>query len=285
MNPSVSIIIPTRGRTTELIRAVHSCLNQDTNEEFEILIINDNEIGDAFDQKVLVYFSRCRDARLSVIRNLRGRGGSGARNTGVFAARGQWVAFLDDDDEWLPTKLSQQMRHIVSSGESVNCLDTGFYRISPDRAPVEVRPAMSGSIFHKLLFKESSRAPKLSTFICRKELLIGIGGFDESLLSRQDLDLYLRLAQKTSFYSINDCLVFGYTNSAARISKNPTKKALGGIAFERKWRRFLKQDPRRHSKLLFHLSYKSAQALKPHLTMKLMARALGTFLKSLNPSR
>ncbi len=107
MTPLVSIVIPTFNRTDTISRAVESCLDQ-TYKEFEVLIVDDAST-DGFEETHRSLFS---DRRIRVIKHGRNQGVSASRNTGVQNARGDFVAFLDSDDSWHPTKLEKQVRYI-----------------------------------------------------------------------------------------------------------------------------------------------------------------------------
>jgi glycosyltransferase involved in cell wall biosynthesis len=103
IDPLVSAVIPTYNRPELVLRAVNSALNQNYSN-LEVVVVIDGP--DAATQKTL---SRVSDHRLRVIVLPEKEGGCGARNAGVRAARGKWVAFLDDDDEWLPGKIAKQL--------------------------------------------------------------------------------------------------------------------------------------------------------------------------------
>ena len=102
--PLVSAIIPTRDRPALLACAMRSAMRQ-TWPNLELIVVVDGP-----DPATAAYLETCNDPRLRVVFLDEQRGGSDARNAGVRAACGEWIAFLDDDDEWLPEKLAHQMR-------------------------------------------------------------------------------------------------------------------------------------------------------------------------------
>jgi len=107
-HPLVTTVIPTRGRPELVTRAVHSALAQ-TYPHMEVVVVVDGP--DAFTTDELAKFSgRHDDDRLRVVTVPISAGGAAARNAGVEAARGEWIAFLDDDDEWLSNKIELQMQ-------------------------------------------------------------------------------------------------------------------------------------------------------------------------------
>ncbi len=106
---TVSAVIPTRNRPDLVMRAVRSALAQQY-EDMEVIVVIDGP--DALTTTVL---NEIHDRRLRVIALPETRGAANARNAGVASATGDWIAFLDDDDEWLPEKTSLQMESAKSS--------------------------------------------------------------------------------------------------------------------------------------------------------------------------
>ncbi len=103
MNPTVSVIIPTYNRANLVSRAIKSVLNQ-TYQDFEIIVVDDCSEDNT--EEIVKSFN---DSRIRYIKHKKNKGGSAARNTGIKRARGKYIAFLDDDDEWLPSKLEKQI--------------------------------------------------------------------------------------------------------------------------------------------------------------------------------
>ena len=133
--PRVSVIVPTHNRADLLPRAVDSILAQ-TYGDYEMVIVDDCSADNT--QDVIAGFS---DPRIRSFRHDRNRGQSAAINTGIAHARGEYVGFLDDDDEWLPTKLEGQVALLEASSPDSSAglrLDgpgRGFQRPSDTRLP------------------------------------------------------------------------------------------------------------------------------------------------------
>ena len=99
-------------------RAVTSVLAQ-SEEDFELIVIDDaSEDGTG---EYLAAVAR-QDCRVRVLRNARPQGGAGARNKGIAVSSGKWIAFLDDDDEWMSTKLQHQVRKLDSEPDAVHAV-------------------------------------------------------------------------------------------------------------------------------------------------------------------
>ena len=140
MNPQVSAVIPTRHRPGSLLRAVESALAQ-THSPAEVVVVIDGP-----DPATESMLSTMTDERLRVLALPAAVGGSEARNVGVRAASGEWIAFLDDDDEWMPHKLERQLAMLpqASAEPILSCrflarTDAGD-RIWPERLPQPSEP-------------------------------------------------------------------------------------------------------------------------------------------------
>ena len=121
--PKVSVVVLTHNRPDMLCRAVSSILNQ-TFQDFEIVLVDD-----ASTDNTPEVVRGLGDARIKYIRHKENRGEAAAANTGVTSSSGEYIAFLHDDDEWLPEKLGQQVRLLESSPPTVGAVYTGFLRI------------------------------------------------------------------------------------------------------------------------------------------------------------
>jgi glycosyltransferase involved in cell wall biosynthesis len=117
MPPPISVVIPTLRRPKLLLRALNSVFAQ-TYSQMDVIVVVDGP-----DEETIDTLRSISDPRLQVIVNERSLTAAGARNAGVAIAKGEWIAFLDDDDEWLPSKLEKQMAFAQSKGaEFVICL-------------------------------------------------------------------------------------------------------------------------------------------------------------------
>lgn len=191
--PLISVIIPTKGRMLQLINAVNSVLNQ-TYKNFEIIIIDDSE---AFVDKLF------NDKRINHIWNETPNNNAGAsRNQGIKIAKGEFIAFLDDDDEWLPTKLEKQMKVIERRPETkfmvCGILDKRYYKnyINTYRELIS-----HDEILQKLNLSSTS------SYLVNTALLRDIGGFDTNFPSAQEYELAIRLSKVTDARCVPEVLV------------------------------------------------------------------------------
>jgi glycosyltransferase involved in cell wall biosynthesis len=173
-----SVVIGTYNRARVVTRAIRSVLDQQ-GVELELVVVNDGSTDDT--AKVLDELS---DPRLRIVHRANG-GSSAARNSGIAAATGDWVAFLDDDDAALPGWLSC-LAEMTGDGVGVVCC-AAEYR-SRDGALVEIaRPGADS------LFDNRTALFLAGTFAARADLLRSVGGFDERLARSENTDVGLRL--------------------------------------------------------------------------------------------
>ncbi len=204
--PKVSVIIPTCNRADFLRTALES-VQQQTFRDFETLVIDDAsqdhtpEVVRSFTSMPVRYF-----------RHETRKGGAAARNTGIVNAYGCYLAFLDDDDEWLPEKLHLQVDLLDHSPAEVGIVYTGYVIIERGSGREIARkvPLRRGRIA-SFLFEENSVGGTSSVMI-RKECFATVGLFDEQLPSFQDYDLWIRLAQEFQFDYVQGPLLKYYVH-------------------------------------------------------------------------
>ncbi len=237
--PFISVIIPTFKREKELIAAVRSVKEQ-TYKNYELIIVDDDihaspspAISELLsDNKNFYYY-----------KNKRSKGACGARNSGIIVAKGEYVAFLDDDDQWLKSKLETQVLELKKLDKSSLGLLGGGFMIEESNKNHEITKGLSGNVYESLLVK-NNRAPKLSTALIPKNVLIEVGMFDETLPARQDYDLYLRLARKYLFYHQAKIMAICNRDRTDRISANYAKRAEAYQVLFDKYKNELVQRPK-----------------------------------------
>src|ERR1051326_1608307 len=122
--PKVSVIIPTHNRAEFLRSAITSVLNQ-TFQNFEIVIVDDASKDHT--QEIIAGFN---DTRIKAIHNMCSKGDAGARNIGIMHSQCEYIAFLDDDDEWLPEKLQVQTCLLNNSSSNIGFVCTGRFTVN-----------------------------------------------------------------------------------------------------------------------------------------------------------
>jgi glycosyltransferase involved in cell wall biosynthesis len=232
--PAVSVVIPVYNRPDAVRRAIQSVLAQ-TVQDFEIIVVDDGS-ADA----VAAAVASIPDPRLRLIKHERNRGGSAARNTGIRASRAPFIAFLDSDDEWMPTKLARQLELFARSGEQLGLVYTGTERRYHDGSVDVSVPRRYDDLGHELL--TVNVVGETSLGMVRRSILSSTGGFDESLPSSQDLDFWLRICEQYTADFVPAPLVrVAKGNDRGRISANVNALTTGRELFLRKHREKLRR--------------------------------------------
>ena len=208
--PRVSVVMPAWNRVGSIRMAVESVLRQ-TFTDFELLVVDDGSTDGTMDALYDI-----TDPRLRCLANPRNMGPSAARNTGIRAARGDWVAFQDSDDEWLPQKLEKQMARLAAAGgpDVVACYTGMAILDQPEHIPksrtiLSYIPGPDERIvegdLQEALFAHSFISTQM--LMARRSTLLDIEGFDETLRALEDWDCAIRLAQRGRFVFVDEPLV------------------------------------------------------------------------------
>ena len=199
--PLVSVVLPTHNRSRWLRDAISSVLGQ-TSRSLELLVVDDASDDDT--REVVASF---QDPRLRYLRNETNRKLSASRNRGIREARGEWIAFLDDDDVWLPEKLEKQLALLGRAGPKTGLIYTGLQIVHRESGAVRgtLYPSRRGDLSEAL--RESNYVLAPSTVLVRRDLLAAAGCFDESLRYGEDYDLWIRLAPHAPFDFVAEPLV------------------------------------------------------------------------------
>ncbi len=188
----VTVVIPTRNRPQIVSRAVKSALAQ-TLQAIEVIVVVDGP-----DQETVNSLSQIGDSRLRVIELPENVGPSGARNAGVREAQGTWIAFLDDDDEWLSPKLERQLEVATNSQYDFPVVASRFISqtpkgefIWPRRLPTSAEP-LSEYLFVRNSLFQGEGFMQTSTFFAKKELLQKVP-LQEKYYRHEDWEWLLRV--------------------------------------------------------------------------------------------
>lgn len=192
MNCFVSVIIPSYKRSDTVTRAVNSVLNQ-SYRNLEVLVVDDNVPGDEYSDKLKLVIEGINDKRVRLITQSYHVNGAKARNVGIKKAKGEYVAFLDDDDEWLPQKLEKQLSFLRENSNLKGC--SVLYNEYKDGVLVHSCPPYTlENLFQKIFRREV--AIFTSTVLLNRQCLIDSGMFDINLKRHQDLQMLLRFTKK-----------------------------------------------------------------------------------------
>lgn len=201
----VSVIMPTYKRSEMLTRAVESVLNQ-TYKHLELLLVNDNEPDNDYTRELQERVKKyAGDSRFFLVLQEKHINGAVARNVGIKKARGEYIAFLDDDDWWCPTKIEEQVKCLASldgSWGGVSCKFTLYDKLG--QVIGKTAKYRDGYIYKDILYLLSDVAT--GTLLLRHKALDAAGYFDETLLRHQDLQLLVNFTYRYKLKEVDQYL-------------------------------------------------------------------------------
>jgi glycosyltransferase involved in cell wall biosynthesis len=211
MMPTVSVIIPYYNRAHTIGRAIDSVLRQ-TMSDFEILVVDDA----SSDEVTVALAPYAGDARVRLLRHAANRGPGAARNTGVAAARGRFVAFLDSDDLWLPTKLARQTEAALAAADPDKVFCVTKTRVVLDGGREIVRPLRGpgpGRSFAEFLYVEGGFAQTSAFFLPRA--LAARFPFREDMRQLEDHLFFIEVGASGAEYVLVEEVLTVWRNESA----------------------------------------------------------------------
>jgi len=245
--PLISIIMPTYNRKNTLPRAIQSVLSQ-TYKNWELIIVDDGSIDNT--SELIEEYSK-KNKKITYIQNTHKKGVSGARNTGIEKAKGEYIAFLDSDDEWFKHHLEESIRALKEN--NVNACSSLYYFQEKQELINRKAKALQKAIdfcnpvikkdliiFNKnlcefLLLHEVGLFAWASTLVLKKELLEDIMGFNEDLLASEDIDFTYRLYHNLPFCWINNCHAIYHTGGKDNLHSFEDKLDMKKVLFNAKY--------------------------------------------------
>ena len=198
--PLVSVIIPTFNRAHRISPSLESALQQ-TLTDYEIIVVDDGSTDNTRE-----FLSRRFGDSIRYISKAKNEGLARARNTGIEASRGKYIALLDDDDLWLPEKLALQVDR-AQKNPSLGLVYCGAYKVNEAGAVLEqIKPAKRGTIFEDMLYRNYLLGPA-SIALMTRDVLHKTGCFDENLCPCADWDMWIRLARCAEVDFVEEPLV------------------------------------------------------------------------------
>lgn len=217
-NPKVSVIIPAKNREDTIFRAISSVLSQEGDYTIEVIVVDDASTDNTVGK---INQLQKEHENIFLIKNSESMGGAAARNAGAKASTGQFIAFLDSDDEWtsnhLKNKLTLLGKHAVDG-----CFGS-FFIVRDDQVKKKENPDLAGTTLPDYLFVKKGDA-RTSTFVFKRESFLDVL-FDDDLAKHQDWDLAIRFDQKHRFIVDTDATVKIYVDVKNRMSNSSNYKA------------------------------------------------------------
>ena len=227
----VSVVIPTYSRNDMLEKAI-SCIQNQTHQNLDIIVVDDNQPESEFrisTEKIMQKYAV--DKRIRYIQNSKNLGGAGARNVGIKASKGEYIAFLDDDDLYYPEKIEKQLKVFLKS--SSNKLALVYCDVEHigrnDHVDCVIRKRYRGNCLYEAI--EDDCIASTSMWLVRKSLLEEVGNFS-IVPCKQDSTVILKLLEKGYEVDFVPEVLCSYRNiaSGVRISLGP-KKVEGELIF------------------------------------------------------
>lgn len=206
----VSCVIPSYKRCDTVTRAIDSVLAQ-TYSNIEVCLVDDNVPGDEFSLQLKKALQKYKgDSRVRYISQGKHINGAVARNVGIEAATGDYIGFLDDDDEWLPEKIERQMA-LLMSDLTLDAATTLWAAYLDGKETRKCEPYTIDDLQLKVFTREV--AVFTSTVLIKKETIKSFGGFDEALFRHQDLQFLIDALSIAKFGIVAEYLVKLHTDS------------------------------------------------------------------------
>jgi len=263
------VVIPTYNHAHLIGRAIRSVLSQSF-QDFELIIVDDGSTDNT--EKVVEGFP---DERLRYIRHDKNRGACAAMNTGIREARGDFIAFLDADNEWFPEKLEKQVTAFSKLPPEFGVVYTSWWGIKgTDKYYGPTRKTKSGDIHRDILAIET--VIDTSSVLVKKECFEKAALFDERLHHRMDWELFIRISRYYYFYHVNEPL-FNYYVLAGSMSADSERRLIAAEEILQMHSQDFNQDRRVLSKCLKHLGYEFCSSSAMGQGKKYFLRAIKAY--------
>ena len=247
INPLVSVIMPSYNREKSLGLAIDSIVNQ-TYINWELIIVDDCSKDNTF--KLVSNYQK-QDKRIFYLRLNRNSGACVARNEGILFAKGEYITFLDSDDEYVPTKIEKQLSHFLqSSNENLGVVSCGRIDYRGEKEYRRDLPECKNNYFKSLLAKERGIGAG-TPFLMVKSSIIKENKifFDPQMPAMQDWDFVIRICKDYDFEFVADYLVKVNHHENDRVYN--ASNAVKAIEFQyNKYENWLLNDSDSHKKFV-----------------------------------
>ena len=216
--PEVTVVVPTRNRWPLLQRTLSGVWAQE-DVDLEAIVVDDGSTDET--PKCLAELG---EPRLRVIRRTGGQGVGAARNAGVGAARGEWLAFLDDDDLWAPTKLRRQLEAARAAGATFAYASAAI--VNEELDLIDLYPAPDPDALLEELLPGNIMPAGASNVIARTDAVRALGGFDEDLHQLTGWDLWIKLTREGRPAACDEVLLAYVQHPAAMLLSERKRELL-----------------------------------------------------------
>jgi len=253
MNSLVSIVIPTYKRADMLENAINSCLNQ-TYSNIEVIVVNDNNKEDNFYQETVDFMKTIKSPKVRLVNIGKNVGGAKARNVGIENAKGEYVAFLDDDDEFVSEKIEKQL-NFMNDGQFDATFTNNVIKKHDTLEIIKIKKYPRWEDYDSTLtFHLVEMIVGTQTFLVKKSVLDNIGGFTPSQAGQEYLLMLKIIENNYSVGYLDENFSIAYIHDRDRIttSRNKIKAEKFLLDIKRKYFNELTFSQRRQIKYVYH---------------------------------
>lgn len=278
----ITVVTPTYNRVEYLGNAIDSVLSQ-TYSDFELIIVDDNPVDSDARKKTEELVGKYSDVRIRYLKNPMNLGGAASRNIGIDEAKGEYIAFLDDDDMYLPDRLEVQYKEMVENEWDVSVMDGATYNYVTGEKVAERHQQIKNGMTKDELIRAHLlyHISGTNTFMYKASFLKAIGGFVDVPSCQEYMLMQKTLDNDPKFGYIPEIHIKNFMHPGEQISTGP-KKLKGQFAlYESKKQHFdlltrseRRQVTCRHHGVLFFVYYKM------HKRGKALAEAMKCFFSS-----
>ena len=260
----ISVITPTYNRAEYLGNSIESVLSQ-TYSDFELIIVDDNPNESEARKKTEEVIKKYSDPRIRYIRNPMNLGGAAARNRGIDEARGEYIAFLDDDDMYLPDRLDAQYKQMVENDWDVCVMDGATFKYETGEPVSERHQHLWDGMTNEELIRSHLmyHISGTNSFMFRTDFIRKIGGFDIVPSCQEFILMQKALDAKPKFGYLPVTLIKNFQHEGDQISTGPKKLAGQKLLIKNKKKYFYllsgkerRQVLCRHHGVLFFVYFK-----------------------------
>ena len=235
----VSVVIPTYKRPGMLGRAIESVLGQ-THKDVEIIVVDDNDPKSEYRSETEIYMKQYENvSNLKYIKRKSNGGGCASRNTGINEATSDYICFLDDDDEFLPTNIEKQLKNLIIKDADVSvCGSTTINQYN------QIESTKNYNNFNKeedkMIFHVTEMIVGTQTFFMKKSIIESIGGFMDVPAGQEYVLMYRLIEAGAKVAVVNETLTNIYIHSGERITVGNNKIKGEKILYKMKKKYFYK---------------------------------------------
>lgn len=260
----ITVITPTYNRAQYLSQAVDSVMAQ-TYTDWELLVVDDNKPDSEARKATTEVMSHYSDPRIHYIQNKRNMGGAAARNVGIFQAKGEYIAFLDDDDMYLPDRLEIQLKQMLEHDWDVSVMDGATYNFVTGEKLAERHQQLRNGMTKEELIRSHLlyHISGTNSFMYRTAFIQQIGGFDDIPSCQEYILMQKSLDADPRFGYIPEIHIKNFMHPGDQLSTGPKKLKGQQVLIEnkRKYLHLLTRSERkqvlcRHHGVLFFVYYK-----------------------------